>query len=723
MAIDAEELVIQPFREVVERGKDAVANAEASRDDDAVSSTLMLRSARSLVREGERALQRLMPLWNSQVDQHGEVFTDAIRHNDNVLESQRRLEDLLYDLDDYIEVDTFDGDRFSQVQAASKSFALTLLETVKRMRFTDYSLSSLASAPSEISIPSFPQPGRSLNTNSRDPIVRHSATYQELLNADGRRPSSPDILGAERDCIHLISRPNSPTQDAPSPSTPGSRITAWVRDQTAATAGSWSVNNTIPEDEPISGYIDHNLDSLTLQDPEMPVIKFLSLPYSPTTAGSRASWYTSTGSYASVPRSSFTVPTSDQRTTSLPRAPYSTSSEDAPDGGLSHPQPTAPIYEDGLILADEPPSVANGHQIGLDSSLYSQRGFCPGAQKFRVRGKKAATKPVIEYASTQRSIARCVGCDFAQSSFDVELDAKQDARANFSSFGVSFRLRFLYKSHLASTLAFTTQFGCLFCAHKGHTVHADDATVFTTQDQFFRHLARHPQPLPDIQGVTVMYGGLVAGAPQTEDYDLHFPFPAIASDLPDATFLATLPSAAALKSHVKRYGRELEGPDGGAENVLKFVEGARIVGIEFPEKWKGRWCTGWHDGVWGAFPAKLVIPEPPTHLPGPSMSPGPAVTVRWKWDVKDVAAQWLPIDKDETIVNVSWLNQDDWCWWGTKKNGRAGLFPRSHVKLETLRGEADVHDNNVDSPKKKSRIHSFGLANVRLRRRTNGSSA
>lgn len=197
-------------------------------------------------------------------------------------------------------------------------------------------------------------------------------------------------------------------------------------------------------------------------------------------------------------------------------------------------------------------------------------------------------------------------------------------------------------------------FGCLFCAQKGQTVYADDATVFETQDQLFKHLSRHPQPLPEIPGVVVLYGQVLMDDPNVEDYDLLFQNPPVASILPDAASLSKLPSAVAVKSHVKRYGRDVVNPDGSTEQVLKFLEGARIVGIEFPEKWKGKWCTGWHDGLWGSFPAKLVILEAPAHSPGGSSNTdGMFVTTRWKWDVKDTAAGWLSLDKDETLSNVN----------------------------------------------------------------------
>ncbi|KAK6958423.1 hypothetical protein Daesc_001223 [Daldinia eschscholtzii] len=729
MAIDVEELLIQPFREVVERGKEAVANAEAAADsgedeDDADPSTGqdvadMLKAARSLVKEGERALQRLLPLWQERVDKHGDAFREAMRQNDRILDNQRRLEDLLYDLDDFVQVDSFDPDRFADVQASSKAFALALMETIKRIHIEENASAVASSLP-------WPQPLSSQGSNSKGRVNSGSIIpmrFSENAGRSGastpsRRPSSPDILGAERDFISLIS-------DPPSAASPNPRTSAWVNEQTSA-AKSWSRNNSIPEDDYFVGQpvIFNSLDSLALHGQELPIPP--NVPKSPDTSYSRISWYTTTGSYTSGPRSSVHIPTSDQRTTSLAKSMANPSETHEPIE-VPPPLPSPPDYEDGLIPAEElfaaRKNSFSGYQIGLDSSLYIHKGLCTGSQTYRVKGRRSATKAVMEYG-TRRSIARCTECEFAQNLLEVDLDDALDPSANFCKAGVLYRLRFLYKSHLVSTSAFTMQFGCLFCAEKGQTVYADDATIFTTQDQLFRHLSRHPQPLPEIPGITILYGEVPKNDPSVEDYDLHFPDPPVASLLPDTATLAKLPSARAVKSHIKRYGRDLTDPDGSADQVMKFMEGARIVGIEFPEKWKGKWCTGWHDGQWGSFPTKNVVLESPANRPGANTcTEGMFVTTRWKWEVKDTSTGWLSFDKDETLSNVSWLNQDDWCWYGTKKNGKGGIFPRSYVKLESLRGDATRKgDEDEDSLPKAKKQGSFGLSTIKMRRMTIGSN-
>ncbi|KAI1075552.1 hypothetical protein F5B20DRAFT_559361 [Whalleya microplaca] len=717
MAVSVEELVLEPFREVMERGNEAVANAEAIRDVDPDASKQMLRSARSLAREGERALQKVPPIWKSQVDKLGGAFIEAIRQNDQIVDSQRRLEDLLYDLDDFVEVDSFDAEKFSDVQAASKSFALVLLETIKRMHIPQLSTFPPTPAASpdltpEPELPPIPRKSSSRRLNHiTNPEIYENINVNANVNANasigGRRPSSPDILGAERNCINLVTPSSSPTISSTAV-VPTARTSAWVKDQTSD-SGLWPLNNTIPEGDQFTGNtaIFNNLDSLTLQGAD--VCKPLNLPNSPGTTYSRASWYTATGSFVSGPRSSINVPTSDQRTTSLPRfMPSLSATQNIPQSQT--PPSSEPPYDDGLMLVNEIPmpslSPPPGYPIGLDSSLYVQKGFCPGAQMYQARGKQA-TKVVMEYG-TRRGIARCLECEFAQSLIDVELDSAKDSSRNFCKAGVIYRLRFLYKSHMISTSAFTMQFGCLFCAQKGQTVHADDATVFTTLDQLFQHLARHPQPLPEVPGVEVLYGRVAPDDPLIDDYDLHLPNPPKPSLLPDAVSLAKLPAAVALKSHIKRYGRDLMDPDGSSDHVLQFHEGARIVGIEFPDKWKGKWCTGWHDGLWGSFPLKSIMLEPPAHTPRTStMTDSMFVTTRWKWDVKDPAVGWLSFDKDETLSNVSCLNQDDWCWSGTNKHGKTGLFPRSHVKWESSRSSPEEPED--DFQQKKLKKHSFGM--------------
>ena len=79
MAVNAEDLFLEPFREVIQRTTEASANAEAAQHADPDLAKAMSKAAAALLREGDRALRRLQPLWNSQVEKHGESFEDAMR--------------------------------------------------------------------------------------------------------------------------------------------------------------------------------------------------------------------------------------------------------------------------------------------------------------------------------------------------------------------------------------------------------------------------------------------------------------------------------------------------------------------------------------------------------------------------------------------------------------------------------------------------------------------
>ncbi|ROT41029.1 hypothetical protein SODALDRAFT_330748 [Sodiomyces alkalinus F11] len=234
------------------------------------------------------------------------------------------------------------------------------------------------------------------------------------------------------------------------------------------------------------------------------------------------------------------------------------------------------------------------------------------------------------------------------------------------------------------------RYACLFCTQTGHTVREGDATVFLSQEQLLRHLSRHPQPLPEVPGVTVLYGkaGHGHGHSLEEDYDLHFPDPPAPTPMPETSF-STLPTATAVRSHVRKPGdmRPPTDPD-GSEDILQFLPGARIVGVEFPARWGGNWCMGWHDGVRAAFPFKHVeIDRPKPSEISYNANSSVSVKARWKWSPKlgSDEPRWLPLEKGDSIRNVGWVYQDHWCWSGTNSKGKTGVFPSSHIDPVSVR--------------------------------------
>ena len=228
--------------------------------------------------------------------------------------------------------------------------------------------------------------------------------------------------------------------------------------------------------------------------------------------------------------------------------------------------------------------------------------------------------------------------------------------------GARFRARLLYKSHMTTAskpqLQAQGMYGCLFCVQTGSTAREGDATVFHSADDLLLHLVRHPQPLPRVPGVTVLYGETSEADPYLEDFDIHFlrdPLPSPTPPDLDRNAVAT-----SLKEHMQRYReKNLPRPPVYGGELLEFHSGARIVGITFPKQWEGKWCTGWHDGKHGAFPAKVVEIGPPrqSEIPMESNS-GVSVTSRWKWkpgkvaDGNERSTLWLEFEKGETISNV-----------------------------------------------------------------------
>ncbi|KAG7143062.1 hypothetical protein HYQ45_000686 [Verticillium longisporum] len=304
--------------------------------------------------------------------------------------------------------------------------------------------------------------------------------------------------------------------------------------------------------------------------------------------------------------------------------------------------------------------------------------------------------------------AQCMHCEYEHKYSQLLQDTDKESIADLQGEGIRYRRRFLYKSHMATRHMTKTSYGCPFCVHIGSTTYEGDATVFQSAALLLRHLARHPQPLPDVPGLTVLYG-TITGEPNEHDFDIHFPNPAAPpGGPPDGG--ASLPSAVATRDHVQMPDEKpLARPEPGTD-VLQFFAGARIIGVEFPERWGGKWCLGWHDGIFGAFQARWVQLEAPRR--GKLAGQAPPRTqrsgvARWKWDVKaGTGPGWLGFDKGETITNLDWDDPDAWYWVGTTSKGKHGIFPTSHMKIETIK---DGSLEGLTSPVKPKKRGFFGL--------------
>lgn len=230
------------------------------------------------------------------------------------------------------------------------------------------------------------------------------------------------------------------------------------------------------------------------------------------------------------------------------------------------------------------------------------------------------------------------------------------AEAAFNMYGTRFRVRLLYKSHLSVGLTAKrdadAQYACVFCVQAGAACREGEATVFRNFDDLVKHIARHPQPLNPVPGVVVQYGPMEKT--DLQDYDLHLPLPPAPNPVPES--VAKQATAIATKDHFFAVGRKkLSTPPRYGGQMLHFMEGAVIVGVTFPEKWEGKWCLGWHDGAFGAFPVKVVEIRPPQESEIPvGGGSGMSVKSKWKWHPPepDADSPWLQFEKGEVISDV-----------------------------------------------------------------------
>ena len=69
-----DDLVLTPFKEIVDKAGTAVENAGDENVD-------MLKASQSLLKEGQRALKRIEPLCKKQFEEYGTNFTDTLKEN------------------------------------------------------------------------------------------------------------------------------------------------------------------------------------------------------------------------------------------------------------------------------------------------------------------------------------------------------------------------------------------------------------------------------------------------------------------------------------------------------------------------------------------------------------------------------------------------------------------------------------------------------------------
>ncbi|KAK4153824.1 hypothetical protein C8A00DRAFT_14998 [Chaetomidium leptoderma] len=750
MAVDTEDLLIRPLREVVAVATVALRNAAGPHAQapphgpaptDRHAADRMSRAAQALVREGERALNKVQLVWNDQVQRHGDSFMEMMVQQASIEKRRLQLEDLLWDFDDFTHPDEFDQSRYATLQAATKAFALDIVETARRLKF-------------ETSTPPIPQGGF--------PPLPPLPTRPETRGGPSSRPSSLRSVRPRALTKPMAAHDDDgghPHTDTGVPQSPGlvprssfgplNPRDSMEEDTPAAaarrSARSHSIASHVPHQQfraevsrdaftppasPGMGPVQSRFHDLTLNTSVRPRT-FDSAP-SPSTTHTRTSVMSNTSSTSS---SAF-----------LGSLDSLVIAEDSPE--LDHRPPST---GHGLIGVEDllkesgfnsdrrksRPASPRVPDCGIreDSTYYKLKGLCKGATKFRKDGHwdsiqltneyeygggaagggagdmmRASDGITVPFQYEMTKVGACGECGYAHDLDDVELDmADKPEAVRESECGARYRLRLLFKSHLRQGSSTETHYACLWCVQASVTTRDGDATVFRSADELLRHLARHPQPLPSLSGVSVSYGPLPDSFPL--NFDLHLPESQNPVPMPEN--VARLATAIAVKDHYRRPGRgKLDKPPKYEADMLEFMEGARIVGVIFPEKWGGKYCLGRHDGEFGAFPAKAIEIRPPQESEIPvGGENGMSVTTRWKWQPPAVAGvPWLSFGKGEVLTNVQCLYADYWCWSGTNNKGKSGVFPQSYIDLQTLRGQAST------AGKKQSRTRSiFGSRSKRDR--------
>ncbi|KAK3318409.1 hypothetical protein B0H66DRAFT_602999 [Apodospora peruviana] len=747
MADDIHHLVLGPFRDVVAKGNTALENARGA------NSQPMIKSAQSLVNNAERALNKIEPVCNKRLGEYGSNFIDALKENDEISGFREQLNDILWDLDDCIEVDGFDVEIYSRLQALLRGAALKISDIVVRMKLEHPQSEVAVSVTSGRSrAPSLVSPG---SINVAEAKAGPVPTWEEDGEAVERREQQTEPVEVaivvqpfvgEPPTIRLEDMPPQPSENpwqgkADNLASDIAELNMDVDDSierrprieigrqeddlvSPLTPDNQTASHFFGRPNSASLFANHPRDSLVSPiDDEALNSPTNILEKTPSLASGESS-YSMTAEHGSQQPAIPPIPPilSYQHSKSSPVSPQQ----------RPPPGPRLPDSE-GLIAVETELSPQSSHNsepppdctIDQTSSFYQYKGFCEGATEVLRGGsgvKRERRQLGITAASATAVVAKCKKCMYELDWELVRNDLdKRDARDNYSmaAGAVSFRLRFLSKSHLAVRRVDENQvYGCLFCVRAGRTPREGDATVFFGQAALFSHLARHPRPLPFVPGVTVLYDFDGDGGEEfRNNYDMRFLKPPLiaAATGPDDRdgFIRRLPIAVASETFT---ALRAPPPDRataatGLLPMLQFAVGARIVGIEFPARYGGEWATGWADGAKGVFPVDCVRLQPPRRQGDVVKASLPTATggrggshlsavARWKrvppsMSKKDKElslasgeAQWLKFDKGEVITGISFAHQGHWCWSGYNAKGKWGIFPRAFMEPATLLEEA-----------------------------------
>lgn len=324
---------------------------------------------------------------------------------DELAEKRRVLEELLYDFEDFMEVDTFDSSKFTEVQVAAKSFALDVLDFIKRMKIEAKTpVSPVHTFPPLPPLPPLPAQSPKLNSKSGPvptsrggqgganlslfpaagrqpkPQVHRSGTRSSQGSSDGttiRRPSIAQSVGSDPRSSRAYSsrsghelakaevlsasteeqRSSSPdglgdeggrlrvmtTQDALQP-----RTSDWVEEQAPLQKPRRPLRGSIPENSVVANHA--TIDNTTIARFNQLGLERNATPQSSVFDPTSPSTTYRTSVYSDSPTHSSNGPSPDLqfnelRTSSLAAIQFE------PAVPINLPNPSQ--YSDGLMLANE----------------------------------------------------------------------------------------------------------------------------------------------------------------------------------------------------------------------------------------------------------------------------------------------------------------------------------------------------------------------------------
>jgi hypothetical protein len=146
-------------------------------------------------------------------------MTDKSLTPDEISEKRRALEDMLYDFEDFIEDSTFDPEKFTELQAATKSLALNTLDIIKRLKIdrpstaTQTPATSATTSPATHTFPPLPplppmrsgtQSSRTSRSGARAPAPESPADSIPSLSQFPQPPTIPAAGGALPSDQHYV---------------------------------------------------------------------------------------------------------------------------------------------------------------------------------------------------------------------------------------------------------------------------------------------------------------------------------------------------------------------------------------------------------------------------------------------------------------------------------------------------------------------------------------